>query len=115
MGEALELGLSGGGSGVPGGGRGRPRPIGCSGVPALSVPVTPSTVLFCSLLRLRTPQPHFFAAAVAFPIDDMEGLLSDGASVRATDCRADVRMWSLSDPDFVEAALTLVGVSGREA
>lgn len=111
IGEVLELGRSGRGRGVPGGGSGRPRPIGCSGVPARSVPDVPSAAIFCSALRLRTPQPHFFAAAVAFPIDGMDDLLSEGASVRATDCRAD-RFWSFMNPDLVEVVPVLLGVPG---
>lgn len=57
----FDLSLSGGGSGVPGGGSGRPRPIGREGVPSLF-----SSPLVCrKLLGPSSPlfafQPHFLA------------------------------------------------------
>lgn len=110
----MELGFSGGGSGVPGGGRGRPLPIGWSGVPALSGLVAPSAELFGSALRLMTPQPHFFAAAVALPKDEIDARLSKGARVRAIVCRVDDRLWPSLEPDLVEAPPVLVGVGGME-
>lgn len=59
--------LSGGGNGVPGGGRGRPRPIGCSGVPSGRVVALDRESTVAPLANI--PSPHFLAAAAAVPID----------------------------------------------
>jgi hypothetical protein len=61
---ALRSERSGCGSGVPGGGSGRPLPIGWSGVPCLLVCAVAASFSLCWFLA-RTPHPQFFAAAAA--------------------------------------------------
>jgi len=87
--EALEAILSGGGSGVPGGGKGLPLPMGFSGVPARSKPCPEFCFFDCSF-RFKTFQPHCLAAAVAAPMAVV--LFSDGVKERVTDSSIEERL-----------------------
>lgn len=123
----LLIGFSGGGKGVPGGGSGRPRPIGSLVLgmtlsdPASGVPLSAAACDSRCLFLASTPQDHLCAAAPAALIEAIACFLSDAVNDLAA-CAKPLGLllsWEERDPsrfksvglmELKDAELIVVGV-----